>query len=82
MRELPLPIPSSIQPYFQVYGLADLHLRRDANLIIQRILDYGTWDEVRWLFQTYSRQHIRRFLARMPSVDGARPDGARPKTIA
>ena len=57
-----LSIPSSLQPYFQEYVLADLRRRRDANLIIQRTLEYGTWAEVRWLFQTYSRQRIQRFL--------------------
>ena len=57
-----LSIPSSLQPYFQEYDLADLRLYRDANLIIQRTLEYGTWDEVRWLFQVYSRQRIQRFL--------------------
>jgi len=56
------PIPLSLQPYFQEYDLTDLHLRKDANLIIQRTLEYGTWEEVRWLFQTYTRQRIQRFL--------------------
>ena len=57
-----LPIRSSLQPYFQEYDLADLRLRRDANLIIQRTLEYVTWDEMRWLFQAYSRQRIQRSL--------------------
>lgn len=57
-----LPIPFSLQPYFHEYDLADLNVRRDANLIIQRTLEYGTWDEVRWLFQVYSRKRIQRFL--------------------
>jgi len=39
-----------------------LRQRRDANLIIQRTLEYGTWADVRWLFQAYSRQRIQRFL--------------------
>jgi len=57
-----LSIPASLQSYFQDYDLADLHLRRDANLIIQRTLEYGTWEEIRWLFQVYSRPRIQRFL--------------------
>jgi len=57
-----LPIPFSLQAYFQEYNLEDLHWRRDANLIIQRTLEYGTWEEVRWLFQVYTRQRIQRFL--------------------
>jgi hypothetical protein len=62
MNARPQPIPTSLQPYFQEYDLADLHLQRDANLIIQRTLEYGTWEEVRWLFQVYTRQRIQRFL--------------------
>jgi len=55
-------IPVSLQPYFQEYDLAALNISRDANLIIQRTLEFGTWDEIRWLFQVYSRQRIQRFL--------------------
>ena len=62
MSAQPQPIPLSLQPYFQEYDLDDLHLQRDANLIIQRTLEYGTWDEVRWLFRVYTRQRIQRFL--------------------
>lgn len=55
-------IPSTLQPYFQEYDLAALELHRDANLIIQRTLEFGTWDEIRWLFQVYTRKRIRLFL--------------------
>jgi Family of unknown function (DUF6922) len=57
-----MPIPRSLQPYFQEYDLAELSLRRDADLIIQRTLEYGDWDEIRWLFQDYPRERVRRFL--------------------
>ena len=57
-----MPIPRSLQPYFQEYDLVELNLRRDADLIIQRTLEYGDWDEIRWLFQVYPRQRVRRFL--------------------
>ena len=62
MTDLLRLVPQSLQPYFQEYDLATLSLRRDANLIIQRTLEYGTWDELRWLFQTYSRRRVQRFL--------------------
>lgn len=62
MSKQAVPIPSSLQPFFQEYNLANLRLYKDANLIIQRTLEYGTWAEVRWLFRTYSRQRIQRFL--------------------
>ena len=55
-------IPVGLKPYFQEYDLNDLELARDANLIIQRTLDYGTWAEIRWLFETYKSKRIRLFL--------------------
>lgn len=55
-------IPLSLKPYFQEYDLNDLELVRDANLIIQRTLDFGTWDEIRWLFGLYGVKRIRLFL--------------------
>jgi hypothetical protein len=55
-----MQVPLSLQPYFQEYDLAALRLRRDANLIIQRTLEFGTWDELRWLFGVYSRRRVLR----------------------
>ncbi len=55
-------IPYSLKPYFQEYDLSDLRLHRDTNIIIQRTWEYGTCDEVRWLFQVYFRKRIQRFL--------------------
>jgi hypothetical protein len=55
-------IPTGLKPYFQEYDIAQLDLTRDANLIIQRVLEFGTWDEIRWLFVTYGSKRIRLFL--------------------
>ena len=57
-------IPNSLKPYFQEYDLSALNVVRDANLIMQRTLDYGTWEEVRWLFEAYGARQIRAFLRR------------------
>lgn len=55
-------IPEGLRTYFQEYDPAKLDLERDADLIVQRALEFGTWDEVRWLFETYGKQRIRTFL--------------------
>ncbi len=65
-------IPSSLWPYFQEYDVRTLDLDRDANLIIQRTLEYGTWDEVRWLFRTYGGP---RALGNDEAVSGTPGDG-------
>jgi hypothetical protein len=55
-------IPAGLKPYFQEYDIAQLDFVRDANLIILRTLEFGTWDELRWLFATYHRKRICLFL--------------------
>jgi len=55
-------IPQGLWPHFQEYDPTQLDLERDADLIIQRTLEFGTWDEVRWLFATFGRQRIATFL--------------------
>lgn len=62
MQEKSIAIPPSLKPYFQEIDLEALHLRHDANLIIQRTLEFGDWAELRWLFQVYGHECIRRFL--------------------
>jgi hypothetical protein len=55
-------IPVGLQPYFQEYDVTALDLHRDANLIIQRTLEFGTWEEVRWLFSVLGTVRVRLFL--------------------
>ncbi len=55
-------VPSTLRSYFQEYDLESLKLERDATLIIQRTLEHGTWEEVRWLYQTYGDRRIRAFV--------------------
>ena len=53
------PIPKSLSPFFQEYNLEKLDLKRSAATIIERVLQYGTRTEIRWLFQIYPREKIR-----------------------
>jgi len=62
MQQQTLSVPLSLRPYFQEYDLEDLHIHQDADLIIQRTLEFGNWEEIRWLFQIYRRERVRRFL--------------------
>jgi hypothetical protein len=57
-------IPSRLKPYFQEYDTEQLDFSRDANLVIQRTLEFGTWDEIRWVFQLYGIKRIRLFVRR------------------
>jgi hypothetical protein len=55
-------IPTGLRPSFQEYDPQSLDLTRDADLIIQRTLEFGTLEDVRWLLQIYRKNRIRNFL--------------------
>jgi putative transcriptional regulator len=57
-------IPPGLIAHFQEYDAQALNIAKDANLIIQRTLEFGTWDELRWLFEAYGARKIRAFLRR------------------
>jgi hypothetical protein len=53
-------LPISLLPFFSDYS--QLNLRKDKNIIIPRVLDFGTIAEIRWLFKTYSKAIIKNFV--------------------
>ena len=55
-------IPSGLWPHFQEYDAQRLDRDQDADLIIQRTLEHGTWEEIRWLVATYGVDHVRAFV--------------------
>lgn len=57
-------IPSSLRPFFQEYSLEQLDVREAANTIIERTLRFGNRAEIRWLFDTYSREQITEWVLR------------------
>ena len=55
-------IPDRLRPRFQEYDFDALSLQDDANIVIQRTLEFGTWDDLRWLFELYGSRRIRLFI--------------------
>jgi hypothetical protein len=55
-------IPTSLVPFFQEYSLENLDLQRSAGTIIERTLQFGNRDELRWLFSVYPRQVIAEWV--------------------
>ena len=57
-------IPHSLAPFFQEYDLAQLDLDRSRFTIIERILQFGDRQEIRWLFTVYPKQAIIDWISR------------------
>jgi len=56
------PIPKTLAPFFQEYPLAQLDPQRDSATIIERTLRFGTREELRWLFKSYSLEQIKEWV--------------------
>ncbi len=52
------PIPLTLAPFFQEYDLATLNPQKDAHTIIERALQFGNREELRWLFNMYGQEEI------------------------
>ncbi len=43
-------LPTSLARLFQEYDFETMDVNLHANVIMERVLEYGTWDELHWLF--------------------------------
>ncbi len=55
-------IPKTTMPFFQEYNFAVLDLERDIELILERILQNGNREEVRWLLHHYGNKRVKQWI--------------------
>lgn len=58
------PIPASLAPFFQEYDLEQFDRERSRFTIIERVLQFGDRQEIRWLFTVYPKPEIRDWVSR------------------
>jgi hypothetical protein len=49
-------------PFFQEYNFAVLDLERDIELILERVLQNGNREEVRWLLRHYGNKRVKQWI--------------------
>jgi len=57
-------IPLTLAPYFPECDLSDIDPERDADILIERTLEYGDRGEVAWLCKRLGESRIKEFLRR------------------
>ncbi len=55
-------IPEFVQPFLWSYDIKALDISRDKKRIITNVLNLGTSEATRWLFNTYTKQDIKECL--------------------
>ena len=55
-------LPPQLRAHFWDYNFSKLNWSRDRELIIARILQSGTWDDVKWLRAQVDDADLRRWI--------------------
>ncbi|EKD64953.1 MAG: hypothetical protein ACD_50C00232G0002 [uncultured bacterium] len=67
MRKITAKIPKNLQSVLWSTDINLLDLERDKGYIIHQVLIYGSFDDIRWLFQTYSKKEVLEVFLNHPS---------------
>ncbi|MFQ6050021.1 MAG: hypothetical protein ACE5J0_03255 [Candidatus Paceibacterales bacterium] len=54
-----IKISKKMRWLFWSYDIASLDLEIDKEYIITQVLNYGTWEDLRWLFKAYPEKDIK-----------------------
>jgi len=49
---------------FPEYDFEAMDLERHSGVIIERVLERGTWEQTRWLFATYGEERVAAWIQR------------------
>lgn len=63
--EIKQPImPSDMAWLFPEYAFAAMDVQTHRGVIIERVLERGSWEQLRWLFATYGEAAVADWVAR------------------
>jgi len=57
-------VPTSFKKYFWEAETEKLDLKKDAEYIIGRVLEYGNIAAVQWMLRTFDKEPIKKVLSR------------------
>lgn len=69
-----IKIPQRLQAVLWSTDVKLLDIEKHKGYIIHQILRYGTLDDIKWLFRTYTKDKIRNFFFAHPSKNYAPQD--------
>jgi hypothetical protein len=60
---------AALRPLFWSYDFSRIDLERHRKMIIVQVLNYGTFNQWRWLIETYGREAVRMVLQQIPATE-------------
>jgi len=55
-------IPDTLHPFFWEYDVETLDIYNDADVIMSRIMERGSWQAMTWLRKAFSNAELKAFL--------------------
>jgi len=55
-------VPKQFQRALWSYDISKMDLEKDKKEIITQVLNYGTWEDLKWLFKVYSEKEIKEVI--------------------
>ena len=56
-------MPADMAWLFPEYAFATIDARSHQSVIIERVLERGSWEQVRWLFATYGEKIVAQWVS-------------------
>ncbi|HBT81778.1 hypothetical protein A2757_03305 [Candidatus Giovannonibacteria bacterium RIFCSPHIGHO2_01_FULL_48_47] len=73
-------LPASLRPLFWSYEFEKLNLEKDGPLIIRQVINYGRWEDWKWLLKNYGRGKVKKTIQATPA-SGFRPQALKLITL-
>lgn len=67
-------LPEHVAGLFHRYRWETLDVGRHSSVIIPTVLQWGAWDQIRWLFATYGWDEIRDWIAKDATILRSLPE--------
>jgi hypothetical protein len=61
--------PEALRPLLWSYDFSRIDLERHRKMIIVQVLNYGTFNQWRWLIETYGREAVRAVVQQIPATE-------------
>ena len=61
-KRVPNTLPDDSAWLFPEYDFKTIELESHKGVIIERILEKGSWEQVRWLFKTYGDEEVKSWV--------------------
>jgi len=55
-------IPENVAPCLWSYDIDNIDLKKDKEIIITQVLNYGDADRIKWLYSVYTQEDIKKVV--------------------